>query len=123
MEQRLDGSMARLRDDMQQFMLMFTRQNQVRMAENFPPRDRNEPILHRDDGNRGRANVGVEPDPEEMLEGVVGNDRNGNDRNRNDRNGVHHGQHQGFTMPRKEIPTFEGVNPWWWVRKCERVFE
>ena len=71
------------------------------MAENFPPRNKNEPILHRDDGDRGRANVGVEADPEEILEGVVGNDRNG----------VHNGQHQGFTMPRMEIPTFEGVNP------------
>jgi len=46
-------------------------------------------ILHRDKGNRGRADAKIEADPEETLEGVVGNNRNG----------VHNGQHQEFTMP------------------------
>ena len=26
-------------------------------------------------------------------------------------------------MPRMEIPVFEGTNPRWWIRKCERLFE
>jgi len=26
-------------------------------------------------------------------------------------------------MPRLEIPVFEGDNPRWWVRKCERMFD
>ena len=25
-------------------------------------------------------------------------------------------------MPRIEIPALEGVNPRWWLRKCERIF-
>lgn len=113
MELRLDGSMTRLQDDMQQFMVIFTRQNQVRMAKNFPPRDRNEPVVHRNRGNRGRANPEIEANPEETLEGVVGNDRNG----------TPNGQHRGFTVLLMEIPIFERVNPRWWIKKCERVFE
>ena len=26
-------------------------------------------------------------------------------------------------MPRIEILVFEGANPRWWIRKCERLFE
>ena len=29
----------------------------------------------------------------------------------------------GLPMPLMEIPTFEGVHPCWWLRKCERLFE
>ena len=68
---------------------MFTHQNQERVAENFPPRDRNEPLLHINEGDRGRANAEMEADPKETLEGVVGNNRNG----------ASNGQHPRFTMP------------------------
>ena len=34
-----------LRDCMQQFMLMFWSQAQIRMSPDFPPRERSEPIL------------------------------------------------------------------------------
>ena len=101
MGQRLDGSVARLREDIQQFMVMFTRQNQVRVAENFPPIDRNEPLLHRNEGDRGRANVEMEADPKETLEGVVGNDRNG----------APNGQHSRFTMPRWKFLYSRGLTP------------
>lgn len=42
LEQRLEGSIARVRDElgaqMQQFMVMFARQNPVKMSLNFPRR-------------------------------------------------------------------------------------
>ena len=28
----------------------------------------------------------------------------------------------GFSFPKLEIPMFDGVNPLWWVRRCERMF-
>jgi len=29
----------------------------------------------------------------------------------------------GFPMPKMEILVFDGSNPQWWVRRCERMFE
>lgn len=51
LERRLDGTLVQMQEEMaqmreelgtqlQQFMLMFTRQNSVSMAPKFPPRDR-----------------------------------------------------------------------------------
>ena len=49
MEWRLEGSIARVRDElgaqMQQFMVMFACQNPVRLSTDFPPREHIEPIL------------------------------------------------------------------------------
>ena len=28
----------------------------------------------------------------------------------------------GLPMPKMEIPLFDGHNPRWWVRRCERMF-
>ena len=34
------------------------------------------------------------------------------------------GSHQtGLPMPKMEIPLFDGQNPRWWVRRCERFFQ
>ena len=55
-DQKLDGTLGQMREDMaqmreelgnqlQQFMLMFTCQNSVSIALEFPPRDRTEPLL------------------------------------------------------------------------------
>lgn len=55
LERRLDGALSQMRGDnaqmraelgaqLQQFMVMFTRQNTVRVAPDFPPRDRTEPL-------------------------------------------------------------------------------
>ena len=49
LERRLEGSIARVRDElraqMQQFMAMFAHQNPVRLSPNFPPKEHTEPIL------------------------------------------------------------------------------
>ena len=61
LERRLDGMLVQMREEMtqmreelgnqlQQFMLMFTHQNPVSKAPEFPPRDRTEPFLQ---NNRG----------------------------------------------------------------------
>ena len=98
---------------MQQFMMMFIRQNSIRLSLDFPPRERNEPILQGNRMNRGIGTSEIEVDPEEELEGILGRDKAEPPN--------HH--HSGYPMPRMEIPTFEGVNLHWWVRKCERLFE
>ena len=52
-------------------------------------------------------------DPEEELEGLM--DRG--------QEGPVNPQHPRFPMSWMEIPTFEGVNSQWWLRKCEKMFE
>lgn len=53
LERRLDGALSQIREEigaqLQQFMVMFTRQNSVGISPNFPPRERTDPILP---GNR-----------------------------------------------------------------------
>ena len=55
-DHKLDETLAQMQEEMsqmreelgtqlQQFMLMFTCQNSVSMAPEFPPRDRTEPLL------------------------------------------------------------------------------
>jgi len=55
-DQKLDGTLGQMREDMaqmreelgnqlQQSMLMFMHQNLVSIAPEFPPRDRTEPLL------------------------------------------------------------------------------
>lgn len=117
LERRLEGSIMRVREDlaaqMQQFMLMFGRQNQVSVSPEFPPRERTEPILqgNREVGGHGAMELGGEPEDE--LDGL-------NHERRNGQSNIHQ---PGFPMPWVDIPTFDGVNPRWWLRKCERMFD
>jgi len=71
LEHRLEGSLNQMRDDinqmreemgnqLQQFMLIFTQQNQVRMAPDFPPRTRIEPILHNERMYQGNGALEIE---------------------------------------------------------------
>jgi len=94
---------------LQQFMVMFACQNSVRIASDFPPRDRTKPILQ---NNRMNETSEIEVEPKE-VEAMMdkGREVQGNP------------QHSGFPMPRMEIPVFEGINPRWWLRKCERMFD
>ena len=55
----------------------------------------------------------MEGEPEVELEGLLHGGRNG-------LGNIHQPR---FPMPRVEIPTFDGVNPRWWLRKCERMFD
>lgn len=106
LERRIEGSIARVREELgaqiQQFMVMFTQQNRVSLAPDFPHRGENEPLLQ-------RGMINPEEGGREELEVVGGEEQ------------VHHPP--GFPMPWMEIPVFEGIHPRWWLRKCERLFD
>ena len=95
-----------LRDEMQQFMLMFLSQAQMRMSPDFPPRERLEPILP-GVGTRQRM-VGsskVEIDPVAMENNVVDR-RHEVQVNSNDHN---------FPVLKLELPVFDESKPRWWI--------
>lgn len=102
------GSIVRVQDElsaqMQQFMVMFARQNPVKLSPDFPLREHTEPILQRNEANGERDTSKIGADPEEELTGLRDRAR---DRPVN--------PHTGFPMPRMDIPTFEGINPRWWL--------
>lgn len=116
LERRLEGSITRVQEElgtqMQQFMVIFTRQNSVRVSLDFPLRERNEPILPGNRMNRGNGTSEIKVDPKEELERMMGRDRED----------PHNHHHSRFLMPRMEILIFERANPRW-LRKCERLFE
>ena len=93
LELRLDGSLAWMREEMeaqiQQFMVMFTLQNSVRVSPYFPPRERTELILQGNRMNRVNGTFEIEVDLEEELEGMMDRGKEGH---------VNH-HHSGFPMP------------------------
>ena len=121
LERRLDGAISHIRDEvrsqiwdqLQSFMVMFTRQNQVRISPNFSPRERTEPILI----GHGVSNTNV--DPSEIEADSVETQENVVERRQE---GQAIPNQLGFLMPKLEIPMFDGINPWWWVRKYEWMF-
>ena len=92
---------------------MFTHQNPVNLALDFPPRDRIEPLLRH---NRDHIRP-VTPDMGSGQDDGVGIMQ---DMRREEQG---HRQQIGFPIPRMEIPIFERDNSRWWVQKCERMFE
>lgn len=69
-EMRDQGNM--LHDQLQQFMLMFSGQHQVRISPNFPPKEQSEPILPRiGTSNRNAGSSKLEGDPTMVGENVL----------------------------------------------------
>ena len=97
---------------MQQFMIIFTHQNMVRVAPDFPPRERDNPILRGNRMNRMEETSKIEVDPDEGLEEEMGKKRNEQP----------HTHPPRFSMPWMEMSVFEGANLQWWLKKCERLF-
>lgn len=93
-------------------MRMFSAQQPVGLSAKFP-RERSKPIL---------PEVGMEHRPVGSLEfelelEIVGE----NTIERRLRTQANQNQ-PSFHAPKLEIPLFDGENPRWWVRQCERMF-
>ena len=98
-------------EQMQQFMLMVARQNQVSLSPKFPPRERLEPILIGSGVVHGPTGTSEteEPAGRETFEGR--------------RQGVQTAQFLlCMPLPKMEIIVFDEQKLRWWVRRCERLF-
>ena len=92
---------------------MFASQQPMRLSTEFPPKDRTEPILAEGVTEPPQAGMSeFELEPEMMEESTMGR-RTGAQAHRNQPN---------FPVPKLDIPLFDGENPRWWIRRCERMF-
>ena len=94
-----------LQDKLQQFMMMFANQSQVRISPDFPPRERTKSILQ--GIGIPHQHAGIMESEEEPTVG--------------DKPVVE--KRRGFLVPKLELPIFEGTKPRWWLRRCEKLFE
>jgi len=99
---------------MQQFMLIFSSQVQMRMSLDFPPQERSESILPGTDTSQRMVGSS------EVEINLVAMGNNEVDRRQKIQvNSTHH----NFPVPKLELPVFNEAKPRWWIRQCEKLFE
>ena len=92
---------------------MFTRQNQVSLSPDFPPRERTEPVLIGQgvrNENVGLSKIEIAPREERDTGIDLRQER------------LVTVNQPGFPKPKLDIPLFDESNPRWWVRRCEQMF-
>ena len=113
LERRLDGIRdevgTQIGDQLQNFMVMFTRQNYISLSPDFLPRERTELVLT----SPGVRNEHAGPAKIEVVS------REGDTEVDQRREGPIAFNQLGFLVPKLEIPLFDRSNPRWWVRRCE----